>query len=338
MELERNPRFRGKTFPANVDPIYQLDAQVYKDKAMPYLDGIRVFLSGEAQTGWLQFMQANVDILELMKDQAVEFIQGDGTLSPELAQKNIRLGATIPKDNVYYLGINNRHPLLQDKRLRQAMALSIDRQRMIDLFYPNRAQLAHGLVPPAALPINTTTAPLERPDLERAKKLAQAALKDHVQKDPLVLLVRNTVEGRMIGEFLVAQLGQIGLKVVVETLPITSVIDRARKGDYGLFYLAWFVGLPSPVEFFELLYGPNYPDSWNRIGFVNKQYDATFERLRLNHSDHASIQKLEEILKAEMPVVPLFHVSTQFLYHPWVKNYVPSEMFFGVEQYFDLVR
>lgn len=49
--------------------------------------------------------------------------------------------------NVFYIGLNNNAGPLSDQRVRQALAMGIDRQRIVELYYPTGAQVATHFVP-----------------------------------------------------------------------------------------------------------------------------------------------------------------------------------------------
>ncbi|MFM7825707.1 MAG: ABC transporter substrate-binding protein, partial [Candidatus Limnocylindrus sp.] len=52
--------------------------------------------------------------------------------------------------NTFYLNFNNRYPPVNDVRVRQAIAQALDRQRIVDLFYPSGSTLATH-VPPCVI-------------------------------------------------------------------------------------------------------------------------------------------------------------------------------------------
>ena len=54
--------------------------------------------------------------------------------------------------NVFYLGLNNTKPPLDNEKVRQAIAMGIDKQRLIDTFYPAGSSVAQQFAPPALLP------------------------------------------------------------------------------------------------------------------------------------------------------------------------------------------
>lgn len=52
-----------------------------------------------------------------------------------------------PSLSVFYIGINNGFPPFDDPRVRKAIAMGIDRQRLIDNFYPPRTEMASHFTP-----------------------------------------------------------------------------------------------------------------------------------------------------------------------------------------------
>ena len=47
---------------------------------------------------------------------------------------------------------------------------------------------------------------------------------------------------------------------------------------------------------------------------------------------------MNAIALEQLPLLPLVHAKDFFLSHLWLKNYVPSEIAGGLEQYFDIQK
>src|SRR5689334_13393521 len=75
-----------------------------------------------------------------------------------------------PALNVMFLGMNNTIPPLDNLKIRQAMAYAIDRQRIVDNFYPAGSTVATQFVPPAIFGFTKEVEPLPH-DIAMAKKL-----------------------------------------------------------------------------------------------------------------------------------------------------------------------
>ena len=155
----------------------------------------------------------------------------------------------------------------------------------------------------------------------------------------LIIMVKNKTVSRQVGDFLSHQLTKINIKSKVEMVTWPSLLDRAQKGRFTIFYLAWFTGLPDAFEFYEIIYGPNYPGSYNRVGFQHENFDKLFKQGKNQRNiskQNKIIRKMNDIVQEELPILPLVHAKTYFIHHGWLKNYVPSETYGGLEQYYDI--
>ncbi|GAB4014956.1 MAG: ABC transporter substrate-binding protein [Bdellovibrio sp.] len=334
LEFIKNKNFRYKTFPATKNPKYQSDV----GKQVPFIDRISVKVVGEPQTQWLNLLAHKVHYVEVPKDQFAASITAQSDLSDELKEKGLTLGITDSDSNTYYLGMNMRQLPTNNIHFRKAIAYAIDLNKFNELFFNNTAELAAGLLPPG-VPGNTN--PLKSPYVEKNLELAkkELALSGVKLNRPLVIIVRDSTLARQVGEFFQKELRDIGLEVKVETLAWPRLLERAQKGEFDFFYLAWFVGLPTGFQFFDLLYGPNFPGSYNRVGYQNKIFDSLYVKAEEEQSpekQNAIFEKMNKIILDEIPILPLVHARDFFVYWKELKNYRPSEVSGGIEQYFDL--
>jgi len=334
MEFERNKNFRKKLFPVTKNPKYQGDV----GKQVPFLDKIIVHVMKEPQTQWLNLLAHKVDYVEVPKDQFTSSITMQSELSSELKEKGLTLGTSESDSNVYYMGINQRHTPTNDIHFRRAIAYAVDLEKFNELFFNNTAEYAAGLLPPG-VPGNdpAVSTPFTKKNLELAKK--ELALVKNLPQRELALIVRDSTLARQVGEFFEKEIEELGLKVRVETLAWPRLIERAQKGDFDFFYLAWFVGLPTGFQFFDLVYGPNFPGSYNRVGFQNAKFDSLYKKAE----DEYDVEKqnkifhdMNQIIIDQLPVLPLVHARDFFVYWSELQNYVPSELTGGIEQYFRL--
>ncbi|PIQ61338.1 MAG: hypothetical protein COW00_04045, partial [Bdellovibrio sp. CG12_big_fil_rev_8_21_14_0_65_39_13] len=104
-------------------------------------------------------------------------------------------------------------------------------------------------------------------------------------------------------------------------------------------YLAWFVGLPTGFQFYDLVYGPNFPGSYNRVGFQNAKFDSLYKRAEDEYDvekQNKIFHEMNQIVIDQLPVLPLVHARDFFVYWNELQNYVPSELTGGIEQYFNI--
>jgi len=341
MVFEKNKAYREKYFPKTSNTNFTNIVKEYAGKKVPLIDKIIVHIIKESQTGWLNFLKGKIDLLELPKDNYSETFTATSELTPDMKKKEINLGQTSSMTNVYYFGFNQKHPFLKNKLIRQAIAYAFDQERFNKLFFNQIADLAQTILPPN-IPGNSP--PLKSPyigaQIDVAKKLLKKAGHPNGKGiSKINILVKNKTISRQVGEFLAAELKKIGIESQVETASWSVMIEKAQKGKYDIFFLAWYVGIPSGLEFFEIVYGPNHPHSYNRVGYLNNNLDNIYnqaKQYRDPFKQNQLIAKINEIVLEDLPIMPLVHSKNFFINQAWLKNYTSTEQFGGFEQYFDI--
>ncbi len=103
--------------------------------------------SAEAAQRLLELQSGTVDAVFAPAAEDFETIQADSNL------------VLIPYDspNVFYLGMNNTIPPFDNDKVRQAMAMAIDKKGLVDLLYPPGSTVAEQFVPPSIVPGFSTT-------------------------------------------------------------------------------------------------------------------------------------------------------------------------------------
>ena len=341
IEYSKNKNYRKKLFPTSARDEFKKFVEEYGGKQVPFLDKIVVKIMNENQTQWLNFIKGQLDYLEVPKDNFTQAVTPQKEASKEMMDKGIELGITQSNTNVYYFGFNNKDKYLSNVHLRKAIAFAYNQHEYNELFYNGTAEIANSVLPPD-VPGNIP--PLKSPyigsKIEEAKEeLKKAGYPNGEGLPELVMTVRNSTGARQVAEHFVKEMQKAGIKARVEMVAWGKLLEKAQKGDFQMFYLGWFVGLPTGFQFFDLLYGPNWPGSYNRMGHTNPEFDKLFDASLAStdkrvHEDN--FRKMNQIALDTVTLFPLVHARDFFLKQGWLKNYVPSEAYCGLEQYFDI--
>ncbi|MEE9160386.1 MAG: ABC transporter substrate-binding protein, partial [Gammaproteobacteria bacterium] len=147
MVLQRNPNFRGETFPEEGE---ESDAALglLEDagKAMPFVDKAIFSLEKESIPAWNKFLQGYYDTSGIVSDsfdQAVQFnTHGEAGLTEEMQDKSIQL-LTAVTTSIMYTGFNMRDEVIggdseRARKLRQAIAIAVDFEEFISIFANGR--------------------------------------------------------------------------------------------------------------------------------------------------------------------------------------------------------
>ncbi|MCC2972818.1 ABC transporter substrate-binding protein [Massilia sp. IC2-476] len=328
-------------------------AAALEGKRLPRVDRVEVRIAEEFQGRMLGFLNAEYDYLEQIPESMTDMVVRDGQLKPELAARGIVL-SRFPVLQTYYMWMNMNDPVVggygKDKvALRRAISLSYNNAEDIALLKKGFAIKAESPLPPNVLGYD----PNYRSPVPYDPVLANALLDRHgytrrdedgFRRTPdnkaltLTMHSEATVGGRLRDELWRKCLNAIGLRVVFKSDKKTEIIKASRLGTVQMFESNWIADFPDGDNFYQLLYGPNAGRA-NYSRFNLPAYNVRYEQAR-RLTDGPERQKLyfemNQLIHAYNPWVPLTHVLSGDLRHPWLKNYKRHPVEFTQWRYLDV--
>ncbi|MEH6437450.1 ABC transporter substrate-binding protein [Massilia sp. DD77] len=328
-------------------------AAALEGKRLPRVDRVEVKIAEEFQGRMLGFLNAEYDYLEQIPESMTDMVVRDGRLKPELAARGIVL-SRFPVLQTYYMWMNMNDPVVggygKDKvALRRAISMAYNNAEDIALLKKGFAIKAESPLPPNVLGYD----PSYRSPVPYDPALANALLDRHgySRRDPdgfrrapdgkaltLTMHSEATVGGRLRDELWRKCLNAIGLRVVFKSDKKTEIIKASRLGTVQMFESNWIADFPDGDNFYQLLYGPNAGRA-NYARFDLPAYNLRYEQAR-RLSDGPERQKLyfemNQLIHAYNPWVPLTHVLSGDLRHPWLKNYKRHPVEFTAWRYLDV--
>ena len=336
--FRKNPTFRDKRFPSEAAEEYR-HMLSYAGKKLPFVDKVVTYIITEEYPRWLKFKKGEVDAIDISRDQTTTTVIEKGQLAPDLVEKGIQYLET-PLLGTHYIAINNGHPLFKNNRkLRQAMALALDRETYNQLFFKGSAMLAQSFLPPGLPGYQADYVnPYCTYDIEKAKKyLAEAGYPEGKNLPEITLDIPSTTDIRQRGEFIRQCMGKIGIRVNVIPNIFPELIKKAQKAGCMLHTMSWTVEYPDAENLLQLLYSKNQQTSglWCHYPVFDSLYEQASimpdspERTRI-------YEKLNQLIAEEVPIICIFHPRPKDLHHGWVKNYIQPDGIYGIEQYVDI--
>jgi peptide/nickel transport system substrate-binding protein len=225
-----------------------------------------------------------------------------------------------PSATLTYLGFNTRHALLKDRRVRQAIALAIDRTRLVEAKLRGRARVARSPLPEGN-PYQSGDGRAWPHDPAMARRLLdEAGLPDPDGPGPrtratLTWRTSNKRDRVAMAHAMARQLGEVGLDVEVRPFEFATFMEDVRKGNFDLFTMQ-FVDLVEPDVLRSLLHREKIPTPENNYGGLNRfRYDDPAMNQALDAGlavaaperrkpHYATVQRL---LMEELPFLPLWH-------------------------------
>jgi peptide/nickel transport system substrate-binding protein len=227
---------------------------------------------------------------------------------------------TAPSALLLYLGMNTEDVRLRDPRVRRALALAIDRERIIRTKLRGKATLASSLLPPFHWAFHQPASSLAYNPEEAKRLLDEAGFPDPDGpggKPRLQLLYKTSTDALpvAIARVIAAQLAEIGVAVELRPLEFHLFLSDVKKGNYQLYTLSSAeIAEPSLFRnFFHSSYIPsakNLDAGLNRMRYRNLALDELLEQgsQEIDREKRREIYaKIQDILAAEVPMLPLWH-------------------------------
>ncbi len=224
-----------------------------------------------------------------------------------------------------YLGLNPRRDALADRRVRQALSLTLDRALIIDKVTKN-GQPAGGFVPPT---MDAYPAASALPyDPERARSLLAEAGYPGGEGFPVIdFLITNSDTSRTFAEVVQEMWRtELGISINILNKEWQVLIAEMDSGNFDIFLLSWIGDYLDPATFLKIM---RTGDGNNRTGFANPAYDALIAEANQQSSldqRYALLAQAEAILMREVPILPITWSRNMYLLHPDVQGWAPKPL------------
>lgn len=265
----------------------------------------------------LELQSGTVDGIDNPGPDDFAVIEGDANLQliPRPALNTMYIGFN---NNPQVEGFDNSTNPIANEQVRQAIAMGIDRNRIVDNFYPTGSEVASHFTP-CSIPNGCVGEEWYEFDVEAAKALlAEAGYPDGFET---VLNYRDVVRGYLPDPNIVAQDIQAQLKenlnitVNIEVMESGAFLDAADSGQLvGLYLLGW---------------GADYPDQTNFLGYhfgagssaqFGDKFDDIVEPIEqgaqlASDDDRAPFyEAANNAIKQHVPMIPVAHGGSAVAY------------------------
>jgi len=289
----------------------------YWDAARVALNDVNVYPTENLDTEEKMFRTNQLQVTNEVPLEKLPFWKKDKS---GVFQSNPYLGT-------YFYRLNVTKPPLNDKRVRLALNLAINRDELIKYVAMGNQVAATAFTPPDTA--GYTPVPRLPNDLSRlgeAKKLLASAGFPDGKGMPSIEILYNTHEGhKKIAEAIQSMLKKnLGINVTILNQEWKVYLDSQRTLNYQIARAGWIGDYNDPNTFLDMFLtgGGN-----NETGWSNKTYDGLIADAgkELNAKKRLAIfQKAEDILLDELPVLPIYIYKRNFLKSPSVAGWYPN--------------
>jgi peptide/nickel transport system substrate-binding protein len=209
--------------------------------------------------------------------------------------------------NVRFLGMQVEHPPLRDRRVREAIASAVDRERLAEYLGRGAMIPASGPLPPASLGYDPQ---IRQPayDPQRARALLQEAA---LPTPPTLRLLYNTSLEMWaeVAQAVRSDLHKVGIEVELRgAASWPAYHEQRKKGDDDLYLYGWGVSTPDPERFLFPLFSSKSPSNFG--GFSDAKVDDLLAQARQPMEEARRLRLYREVSRlvvGQVPAVFLFH-------------------------------
>jgi peptide/nickel transport system substrate-binding protein len=235
--------------------------------------------------------------------------------------------------NVYYLNFNVADPLLRDKRVRQAVALALDRPAIVAALWRGHARLADSLLPIGHWARAADGELAQYPhDPARAQALLQAAGfaagRDGVRLR-LTLKTSTDETTRLLAAVLQQQLRAAGIALNIRSAEFGTFYADITHGAFQMYVLKW-VGSNEDPDIFRYMYSSASfpPKGADRGHYVNARIDALLAQAAAEAGAPHAVQarrraeyiEVQKILADDLPSLPLWYPENEVVHSTRVEG------------------
>jgi len=274
----------------------------------PKIDGVRFLVVPSADTALSQYDAGELDFLDV-QEAIFRRVLRDDRYKDQL-QKSSRAQAR-------YLGMNgNVYAPFKDKRVREAVSLSLNRDAMIRGLYDGAAFPLNGAVTPGVAGYSGTLPPLKY-DPEQAKKLlAEAGYPDGKGMPPVD--ISSTAPFKDELTYYANQLNKVlGMQINVNVMERATFIKSMNAGEVAFFPWGWTADYPDAITYLGDMWYSASP--YNRARWSNAAYDKVIDEAKSTFDDgkrFALYHQAEKILMDDWATAPLPMTATMSLHKP----------------------
>jgi oligopeptide transport system substrate-binding protein len=229
-----------------------------------------------------------------------------------------------PYLGTYFFRVNITKPILNQRLVRRALALAIDRQSIVENVTRGGQLPAFCFTPPntagytceAALPFNADAA---------NRALAEAGFPNGRGIPPIEILFNTSENHKIIAEA-VQQMWRKNLNIDARLVnqELKVYYDTRRAMNYQVIRSTWIGDYADPNSFLNLWItsGAN-----NLTGWSNANYDrliAEAGRTNERTARYRDFQRAEAILLDDAPILPVYFYTHAFLIRAGVKGWFPT--------------
>lgn len=302
--------------------IYLTRNNYYWNNAATRLDGVKYLITTDENAELTLYRADQLDVTDVIPRSQYGWIRLH--LADQLH--------VAPELGVYFYGFNlQRAPFAGDVKVRRALAMVIDREKLAQLVLRSGELPAYSWIPQGVTGY-TQQSPDYRP-LSMAQRIAEGrklyAAAGYSASHPLRFELRyNTEEIHTELAIAIASMWQqaLGAQVTLRAEEFRSLMQDIDRGDVQMFRSSW-IGDYNDAYTFAQYFKSDF--GVNLTHYHNAAYDDLVDRAAAEVDParrRALLEQAEQVMLADQPVIPLYFYVSKHLVKPRVTGWYSDIM------------
>ena len=289
------------------------------------IDGIIFDILEDHNTAWQNYESGQYQFLSGAPQEVVAEKTKDN-------DKELHFGGEL---GTYYYALNmesgdNDKAIFSNKKIRQALSMSLDRDAIVKNVakggqYPATGLVCYGIKDDQGKDFRDPEDNLLKYEPKKAKELLKEGLKEEGLKlsdmNDAVLMYNTDENHKKLAQTLQQMWKQnLGIEIALENCDLNVKMDREDNHDFDISRAGWVGDYNDPMTFMDISVtdGP-----MNFSGYSNAEYDSLIETAKTANDQTErmnAMKKAERILMDDMPLIPLYFYTQPYFVKPNVKG------------------
>jgi dipeptide transport system substrate-binding protein len=288
---------------------YQKDATIrYKAfdhywDGRPKIDNLIFSITRDATTRYAKLKAGECQVMAFPKPADLAAMKADPAL---VVQQKEGL-------NVGYIAFNVEKKPFDNKLVRQALNMAVDKQAILSAVYQGQGQMAKNPIPPILWGYNNAIQDYPYDPAKARALLAQAGYPNGFEVELWYLPVTRPYnpDGKRMAELVQADWEKVGVKTRLITYEWAEYRKRSKTGEQGVMMFGWSGDNGDPDNFFVPLLGCDAVKGGGNVSrWCNKEFEDLITKAAQTskQADRAKLyEQAQVIVHEEAPWIPIAH-------------------------------
>lgn len=231
---------------------------------------------------------------------------------------------------LHWYSLNVNAVPFTSKKCRQALAIALNRQEMVDKLFSGLEKCAYSILPPG---LSQQKDPyFQDGNPEKARALFEEGLRELnlTAKDlpPFMITCCDQEIHRSIALVAAEQWKNVlGIDVKIEVFKWERFMEKCGQHDYQIMGITWYCWVYDPSYILQQLKSQSHEmnfSQWHSAAYtasLDKALNCTDKRARLE-----LMHKAETIVMEELPIIPLFYYTFKYMKKDYLDNIYLSHL------------